>query len=68
MSWEHLIKERKEEIDKMRALWKYVTDLDESVGLKPSTICEIKAKISSRIAFCERSIRDHETTNTSPTT
>ena len=56
---EKLLQERLAEINNMRSLWKHVQELDETVGLKVDTISELQAKISSRIALCERSIIDN---------
>jgi len=40
-------------------LWEKIVELDESVGLTESTKREFQAKISSKIAGCDISIRDH---------
>lgn len=61
MAQEHpfLIAERHQEIEQLNKLWVYIKNLDETVGLKMETFKELQSKISSRINFCERSIRDH---------
>jgi hypothetical protein len=46
--------------NKMESLWTSVVVLKETVGLSESTMDELQAKISSKIAQCERSIQDHE--------
>lgn len=56
---EQLLKERQAEIQRLNALWVYVQNLNESVGLTKNTMDEFQAKISSRIAQCEISIRDN---------
>jgi hypothetical protein len=40
--------------------WEYIEKLNNDVGLTESTYRELRAKISSKIAQCEISIRDHE--------
>ncbi len=54
-----LIAERKIEIERLRKLWEQIKELNINFGLSQSTLDEIQAKISSRLAFCERSIRDN---------
>ena len=44
----------------MHRLWEHINDLNLNVGLSKSTMEELQAKISSKIAQCERSIQDHE--------
>jgi len=44
----------------MHRLWEHINDLNLSVGLSKSTMDELQAKISSKIAQCERSIQDHQ--------
>lgn len=56
---EKLLKERQAEIQRLNALWEHVEQLNESVGLSKNTMDEIKAKVSSKIAQCEISIRDN---------
>ena len=46
--------------NKMESLWTSIVVLKETVGLSESTMKELQAKISSKIAQCERSIQDHE--------
>lgn len=41
------------------SLWTKIVVLNELVGLSESTMKELQAKISSKIAECDRSIRDH---------
>ncbi|MEO6304184.1 MAG: hypothetical protein ABIP51_13545 [Bacteroidia bacterium] len=60
---EQLIKSREDEIENLNKLWKWIKELDSFSGLKESTMKEMQAKISSRIAFCERSIIDNSKTN-----
>lgn len=40
-------------------LWTSIVVLKELVGLSDSTMFELQAKISSKIAECDISIRDH---------
>lgn len=54
-----IVTKRHQEIEDLVKLDKHIDELNESVGLKTETIREIKAKISSRMAQCEISIRDH---------
>ena len=57
--YEELIEERKQEMEKLRWLWNHVQELNINHGLSQKTLDEISAKVSSRLAFCERSIKDH---------
>jgi len=41
-------------------LWENISRLHSDVRLKQTTLDELQAKISSKIAQCEISIRDHE--------
>lgn len=52
--------QRESERDDSIKLELYLEDLCQSVGLSEPTKSELKAKISSRMAFIDRSIRDHE--------
>lgn len=54
------IRMRKNEITLLRGLFAQVEQLNKDVGLKEATMSDVQVKISSRIAFCERSILDHE--------
>lgn len=58
---EYIIRERKHKIEDMEHLDRYIENLNNNVGLTELTYKEIKAKISSVIAQCEISIRDHQT-------
>jgi len=51
---------RKAEKQRLIDLWNQVERLNKDVGLKQSTLDELQDKISSKIAQCEISIRDHE--------
>ena len=44
----------------MERLWTSIVVLNETVGLSESTMKELQAKISSKIAQCDRSIQDHQ--------
>ena len=44
----------------MERLWTSIVVLKETVGLSESTMKELQAKISSKIAQCDRSIQDHQ--------
>ena len=44
----------------MERLWTSIVVLKETVGLSESTMRELQAKISSKIAQCDRSIQDHQ--------
>ncbi len=44
----------------MHRLWEHINELNNNVGLSKSTMDELQAKISSKIAQCERSIQDYE--------
>jgi hypothetical protein len=54
------IEDKTETKNNMHRLWEYVNDLNLNVGLSKSTMDELQAKISSKIAQCEKSIQDHE--------
>lgn len=54
------IEAKKTEQNNLRSLWNYIVNLNETVGLTENTMNELQAKISSKIAQCERSIIDHE--------
>jgi len=40
-------------------IWVYLEKLNKEVGFSDTTYKELQAKISSKIAQCDRSIRDH---------
>lgn len=44
----------------LHELWNSINHLNITIGLSTSTMDELQAKISSKIAQCEISIRDHE--------
>ena len=44
----------------MERLWTSIVVLKETVGLSENTMKELQAKISSKIAQCDISIRDYE--------
>lgn len=44
----------------MLKLWEHINELNLNVGLSKSTMDELQAKISSKIAQCEISIQEHE--------
>lgn len=53
------IEMRREEIKTAHWVWKQIQELNDAMPLKDSIMKEIQARISSRIAFLERSINDH---------
>ena len=55
---QHVANREMERVDYQR-LWEGIQWLNTECTLSKSTIDELQAKISSRIAFCEISIRDH---------
>ena len=55
----HIEKKRKER-DQLLWTWNRVEELNEEVGLSEETYKELQAKISSKIAQCDRSIQDHK--------
>ena len=44
----------------LEKVWTSIVVLNEVVGLSESTMKELQAKISSKIAQCDRSIQDHQ--------
>lgn len=54
------IEMRQSEIRDLDNLWSSIQKLNSNNTLSPNTLKEIQGKISSRIAQCEISIRDHE--------
>jgi hypothetical protein len=44
----------------LHGLWANVVFLNNLIGLSDSTMDELKTKISTGIAQCEKSIQDHE--------
>jgi len=55
----HIDKKQKER-DKWLWLWNRIEELNTDVGLKEETYKELQAKLSSKVAQCEISIRDHK--------
>ena len=55
----HIEKKRKER-DQLLWTWNRVEELNTDVGLSEETYKELQAKISSKIAQCDRSIQDHK--------
>ena len=51
---------KKDAKEKYQRLWQHIVELDETVGLETSTYKELQAKISSKVAQCDKSIQDHE--------
>lgn len=51
---------KKEELEKVRWFWQLFLELNEISMFSPQTHTDVQAKVSSRIAQIERSIRDHE--------
>lgn len=51
---------KKEELEKVRWFWQRFLELNEISMFSPPTYTDVQAKVSSRIAQIERSIRDHE--------
>ena len=54
------IEKRKNERKLHLMCWEYIEKLNADVGLSDSTMKELQAKVSSKIAMCDRSIQDHE--------
>tara|TARA_R110000744_G_scaffold298088_1_gene407783 strand:- start:397 stop:597 length:201 start_codon:yes stop_codon:yes gene_type:complete len=54
------IKKKRQERDKLLWTWNRVEELNADVGLSDKTYKELQAKISSKIAACDRSIQDHK--------
>lgn len=55
----HIDKKQKER-DKWLWLWNRIEELNSDIGLKKETYEELQAKLSSKVAQCEISIRDHK--------
>ena len=51
---------KKDAKENYQRLWQHIVELDETVGLETSTYKELQAKISSKVAQCDKSIQDHE--------
>lgn len=54
------IDKKRKERDKLLWTWNRVEELNRDVGLSEETYKEIQTKISSKIAQCDRSIKDHK--------
>jgi hypothetical protein len=54
------IEKRRQERNKLLWTWNRVEELNADVGLSDKTYKELQAKISSKIAACDRSIQDHK--------
>jgi hypothetical protein len=54
------IENKRKERDKLLWTWNRVEELNTDVGLSEETYKELQAKISSKIAACDRSIQDHK--------
>ena len=54
------IENKESELQQMTYLWKSILELNDTHGLSNDTFKEVQAKISSRIAQIEISIRDHK--------
>lgn len=54
------IRRRENEMKLHKLYWEYCEKLNTDVGLSESTYNEIKAKISSKIVQCQKSINDHK--------
>tara|TARA_R110002074_G_scaffold351581_1_gene522737 strand:- start:283 stop:489 length:207 start_codon:yes stop_codon:yes gene_type:complete len=55
----HIEKKLKER-DQLLWTWNRVEELNKEVGLSEETYKELQAKISSKIAQCDKSIQDHK--------
>ena len=55
-----IIKNTRIEKDKLTAFWDLVLKINKETGLTENTLRELKTKISSRIAECDITIRDHQ--------
>ena len=55
----HIEKKLKER-DQLLWTWNRVEELNTEVGLSEETYKELQAKISSKIAQCDKSIQDHK--------
>lgn len=57
---ENHIKLRQEELESLIDFWNKFNDLNNNQPLNKETYQEVQTKVSSRMAYLERSIRDHE--------
>lgn len=57
---ENHIKTRQEELERLVDFWNKFNELNNNQPLKKETYQDVQAKVSSRMAYLERSIRDHE--------
>ena len=54
------IEKRQNEAKLHRLCWEYIERLHLDVGLSDSTYNELRAKISSKMAQCDKSIMQHQ--------
>ena len=54
------IENKRKEREQLLWTWNRVEEINNDIGLSKETYKEMQAKISSRIAQCDRSIQDHK--------
>lgn len=54
------INKRQKERDKWLCIWEAIEELNTDSKLKEETYRELQARLSSKVAQCEISIRDHK--------
>ena len=54
------IEKRRQERDIVLAAWNYIEELNNESAFSMDCFCELQARISSKLAFIDRSIQDHQ--------
>ena len=54
------IEKRRQEKDKVLAAWNYIEELNTETAFSMDCFHELQARISSKLAFIDRSIQDHK--------
>lgn len=54
------IERRRQEKDKVLAAWNYIEELNAETAFSMDCFRELQARISSKLAFIDRSIQDHK--------
>lgn len=54
------IEKRRQEKDKVLSAWNYIEELNQESSFSMDCFRELQARISSKLAFIDRSIQDHK--------